>query len=206
MDEHILNLVLKERIGFKVKETLANEYAKTHSSHECFKEGYTLHNSEDYGIRAFGVFLIGQAAHNTPLAVEYLETHVSKDKNWRVQEILAMAFALFYKKIGHIDAHPTFERWLTSTNPNLRRAVTEGLRPWIAHEPFHENPSDAVLILSRFRDDESEYVRKSAGNALKDIGKKNRDLIINEVNTWDLSDKRVRQTWKHAMRLINKEC
>jgi 3-methyladenine DNA glycosylase AlkC len=32
---------------------------------------------------------------------------------------------------------------------------------------------------------ESEYVRKSAGNALRDISRKHKTLVANEVQTWD---------------------
>ena len=39
---------------------------------------------------------------------------------------------------------------------------------------------------SRLRSDSSEYVRKSVGNALRDISKKFPELIKIELNSWKL--------------------
>ncbi len=37
---------------------------------------------------------------------------------------------------------------------------------------FKQNPKVAISLLSKLKDDKSEYVRKSVGNSLKDISKK----------------------------------
>jgi 3-methyladenine DNA glycosylase AlkC len=58
-----------------------------------------------------------------------------------------------------------------------RRAVSEGLRIWTNRPYFNEHPQEAINILSKYKTDESEYVRKSIGNALKDISKKHPELI-----------------------------
>ncbi|HNX60367.1 MAG TPA: DNA alkylation repair protein, partial [Spirochaetota bacterium] len=168
----------------------------------CLVTGKRLFNRPEYQIRCFAVFLIGHAACELPEAIRFMETDVSKDPNWRVQEILAMAFTYFYESVGHVTAHAVFTNWLSYRNPNLRRAVTEGLRPWHTRTEFKNNPSEAIAILSRFRNDESEYVRKSAGNALKDIGRRFPELVLREVSGWNLDDRHERQTWKHATRLI----
>ncbi len=47
-----------------------------------------------------------------------------------------------------------------------------------------------------------EYVRKSAGNALRDISKKFPALIKEELSTWDISDKKTAQFYKLAYRYI----
>ena len=51
----------------------------------------------------------------------------------------------------------------------------------------------AIQFLSSLKDDESEYVRKSIGNALKDISKKYPELVSNELKQWDLSSKEIKQ-------------
>ena len=56
----------------------------------------------------------------------------------------------------------------------MRRAVTEGLRIWTGRPYFHNHPEVAIQLLSQLRNDESEYVRKSVGNALRDISKKHK--------------------------------
>ena len=54
---------------------------------------------------------------------------------------------------------------------NHRRAVTEGLRIWTSRPFFKDNPKEAIRLLSEYKTDENEYVRKSVGNALRDISK-----------------------------------
>ena len=84
----------------------------------------------------------------------------------------------------------------------MGRAVTEG--PWIWTRPpyFRENPEVAVQLLSRLRNDESEYVRKSVGNALDDISKKHKDLVENELRHWDITNKQIKQTYKLAVKFL----
>ena len=59
--------------------------------------------------------------------------------------------------------------------------MTEGLRVWTNRPYFKKNPNEAVIRLSNLKEDNSEYVRKSVGNALRDIGKKYPELIKTEL-------------------------
>jgi 3-methyladenine DNA glycosylase AlkC len=110
-----------------------------------------------------------------------LKARVSQDDDWRVQEILAKAFDRFCADVGCEDALPVIKEWMTASNPKTRRAVTEGLRIWTGRPYFRDHPEVAVQLLSRLRDDESEYVRKSVGNALRDISKKHPGLVKKEI-------------------------
>lgn len=94
--------------------------------------------------------------------------------------------------------------WLQDKNPNARRAVTEGLRIWTSRPYFKDNPEEAIRRLADLRNDSSEYVRKSVGNALRDISKKHGALVAAELATWDLSSKEVLQVFKLASKLIEK--
>ena len=58
-------------------------------------------------------------------------------------------------------------------------------------------------MLSNHKTDESEYVRKSAGNALKDISKEYPDLVKNELKKWKLDTKEINQVYKLASKFIN---
>jgi 3-methyladenine DNA glycosylase AlkC len=58
--------------------------------------------------------------------------------------------------------------------------------------------------LARLKTDESEYVRKSVGNALKDISKKYLELIKEEIKTWDLNNKEMKQVYKLATKIMYK--
>jgi 3-methyladenine DNA glycosylase AlkC len=205
MDTNDYNRIMAETIGFKVKEFLAEEFSHNNSVSVCLKEAKELYRSGEYQIKMFAVFVFGNISDKSPAALDFLQNIVSKDANWRIQEVLAMSFALYYQKKGYAHALPVLQNWLQSENPNLRRAVTEGLRPWTKFDHFKENPREAITLLSKYKEDESEYVRKSVGNALKDIGKKYKELLLDEVGQWDLANKKIMQTHKHAMRLINKQ-
>lgn len=119
-------------------------------------------------------------------------------------EILAMAFDNYCKIIGYETAIPVIKEWLKSDCANTRRAVSEGLRIWTSRPYFKEHPQMAIQFLSSLKDDESEYVRKSIGNALKDISKKYPELVSNELKQWDLSSKEIKQVHKLASAYLNK--
>ena len=50
-----------------------------------------------------------------------------------------------------------------------------------------------------------QYVRKSVGNALRDISKKFPDFIRKEVETWSLDSKEIKQVYHLASKLIKKK-
>ena len=91
---------------------------------------------------------------------------------------------------------------MKSSNPNTRRAVTEGLRIWTSRPYFKENPMEAIERLADLREDSSEYVRKSVGNALRDISKKYSELIKTELNNWKLESKEINQVYNLANKFV----
>jgi 3-methyladenine DNA glycosylase AlkC len=52
--------------------------------------------------------------------------------------------------------------------------------------------------LTKYKTDGSEYVRKSVGNALKDISKMYPELITKELKKWKLDEKEIIQVYKLA--------
>ena len=52
-------------------------------------------------------------------------------------------------------------------------------------------------------EDKSKYIRKSVGNALRDISKKFPELIKVELNNWKLESKEINQVYKLASKLIS---
>ena len=83
------------------------------------------------------------------------------------------------------------------------RAVTEGLRIWTTRPFFKENPSIAIALIGKHKAHESKYLRKSVGNALRDISKEHAELIRDEVQRWELSNPRILFTYKLAAKLLN---
>jgi len=64
------------------------------------------------------------------------------------------------------------------------------MRIWINRPYFKENPEVAIQLIAKDRFDDSEYVRKSVGNSLRDISKEHKVLVDNEISNWNLADKK----------------
>ena len=190
--------VRKTQHGFKDIQKAADEIVADHSAKESLRIAKQLFTSEMHQVRCLAVFILGRLAAESNESLEWLKLCVSKDSDWRVQEILAKSFDRYCADTDYEKALPAIQEWLTDPSHNVRRAVTEGLRIWTNRPYFLDHPDIAIRLLSRFRNDESEYVRKSAGNALRDISKKHQELVRVELQRWDLTDKRVRQTYKLA--------
>ena len=154
-------------------------------------------------LRMYGVFLFGYLSEDREI-LDFMKKEVSKDENWRVQEVLAKSFDEYCRKIGYEEALPVIDEWLSDPHPNARRAVTEGLRIWTSRPYFKEHPEEAIQRIAALKEDSSEYVRKSVGNALRDISKKYPKLIKVELDTWNIETKSVKQVYQLASRFIEK--
>ena len=170
---------------------------------DCFDFALEFYQSDNVHVQMSGVFLFGLISEQHPYALQFLKETVSQKEDWRIQEILAMAFDSFCKANGYEQSLPVIKEWLGNSRPNVRRAVTEGLRIWTSRPYFKEHPEIAVLLLSGLRKDESEYVRKSVGNALRDISKKYPAMIAEELAKWDTSTRQVYHVYKLAGKFIN---
>ncbi len=187
--------------GFKEEEKRAFLDYKSNDSEHSKTLAFLAYKSDVYQVRMYGVFLFGYLSEDENI-LEFMRDEVSHDDNWRVQEVLAKAFDEFCKKTGYNQALPIIDEWLKSSNPNTRRAVTEGLRIWTSRPYFKENPNEAIKRISGLKEDTSEYVRKSVGNALRDISKKFPELIRIELDSWHLETKEIKQVYKLASKLI----
>lgn len=188
--------------GFKDLELAASEVIASGDAAGAKEIALELLRSEVHQARCVATFILGRLAADDGDALAVLKQRVSQDDDWRVQEILAKAFDRFCADTGYEAALPTIREWLSAASANTRRAVTEGLRSWTARPYFRVHPEAAVALLSPLRSDDSEYLRKSVGNALRDISKKHPDLIRSEVATWNLDQHGVRQVHKLATRLL----
>lgn len=207
MNKYIKNLEKEFSIiksGFKVQEKKAiNDYKS--KGIEYIKElAFLAYHSEVYQVRMYGVFLFGYLSTDKEI-LTFMREEVSKDDNWRVQEVLAKSFDEFCKSIGYEKTLTVIDEWLNHDNPNTRRAVTEGLRIWTSRPYFKENPKEAIRRIANLKDDKSEYVRKSVGNALRDISKKFPELIKDELNTWKLENKEINQVYILANKFIKEK-
>ena len=206
MKSYILNLEKEFSLienGFKEQENRALADYKAKGAAHCKELARLAYGSKLYQVRMYAVFLFGHLSDSEEI-LTFMRDEVSKDENWRVQEVLAKAFDEFCKKVGYEQALLTIDEWLKNGNTNAKRAVTEGLRIWTNRPYFKDNPDEAIRRLASLKGDESEYLRKSVGNALKDISKKFPNLVKAELDSWDLSSKESLQTYKIASKFIKK--
>lgn len=207
MNKYIKNLEKEFSIiksGFKVQEKKAiNDYKL--NGIEYIKElAFLAYHSEVYQVRMYGVFLFGYLSTDKEI-LTFMREEVSKDDNWRVQEVLAKSFDEFCKSIGYEKTLTVIDEWLNHDNPNTRRAVMEGLRIWTSRPYFKENPKEAIRRIANLKEDKSEYVRKSVGNALRDISRKFPELIKDELNTWKLENKEINQVYMLTNKFIKEK-
>ena len=187
--------------GFKEEEKRALADYKDKDRVYIKKLAFLSYESIVYQVRMYGVFLFGYLSDDSDI-LTFMRDEVSKDENWRVQEVLAKSFDEYCKNKGYENSIPVVDEWLSSDNPNTRRAVTEGLRIWTNRPYFKENPQEAIKRLGALKEDASEYVRKSVGNALRDISRKFPELISEELKTWNLETKEIKQVYKLASRFV----
>ena len=69
---------------------------------------------------------------------------------------------------------------------------------------FKQHPAIAIQLLASLKDDDHEYVRKSAGNALRDVSRFHKDLVQAELETWDTSNKKIAYTYHLASKFLRK--
>ena len=204
MNEYIKSLEQEFSLiksGFKEEEKRALDNYKSNDKEYVKRLAFLSYESKVYQVRMYGVFLFGYLSDDSDILI-FMRDEVSKDDNWRVQEVLAKAFDEYCKNKGYENSIPVVDEWLSSDNPNTRRAVTEGLWIWTSRPYFKENPQEAIKRIAPLKEDASEYVRKSVGNALRDISRKFPELIKEELKTWNLETKEIKQVYKLASRFI----
>ena len=204
LNEYIKNLEREFSLiksGFKEEEKRALLDYKSNDKEYVKRLAFLSYESKVNQVRMYGVFLFGYLSDDSDI-LTFMRDEVSKDDNWRVQEVLAKAFDEYCKNTGYESAIPVIDEWLRSDNPNTRRTVTEGLRIWTSRSYFKENPQEAINRLVRLKEDASEYVRKSVGNALRDTSRKFPEMISEELKTWKLETKEIEQVYKLASRFV----
>jgi len=197
MLSNVITALKKVEHGFK-HITEAGDHLLQDSGLDHLKTANTLLVGDSYQERMLGTYLLGCLSPENEKALQLLKTTVAADENWRVQEMLAKAIDHYCAVTGYEKALPEIKRWLNDKHPFLNRAVVEGFRIWTSRPYFKTHPEVAIQLISSQRGKESEYLRKSVGNALRDIRKKHGALVLQEIKKWDLSDPRLAFVYKLA--------
>ena len=180
---------------------VAAELAAAHPAEVLVDAALPLLDVPDVPRRMLAVYLLGFTSGQRPANLDLLRERVLADPSCEVQEALAQAFDAYCAAIGYEAALPQIDAWLGDPHPNARRAVSEGLRPWTAKRrtPFAKEPREAIRRLAALRADPSEYVRHSAGNALRNVRRAHPGLVDAETATWNLADPREAFTYQRVL-------
>lgn len=200
----MLSIPALDGLSYSKIRLLAREQATLATPDEAASTAEQLLGEQDVKRRQFAVYLLGFTCAARPTNLDILRERVAADASWEVQEGLAQAFDMYCATISYEAALPTIDYWLAQAHPNVRRAVSEGLRPWTAKSRpyFAQHPAEAIRRLSTLRDDPSEYVRHSAGNALRDIRRAYPALVDAETATWNHDDPREAFTYKRVLHAV----
>lgn len=86
--------------GFKEFEKRAQLDFESYEEKEVRALAKLAYQSEVYQVRMYAVFLFGYLSDDKAV-LHFMKEEVSKDKNWRVQEILAKSFDEYCKRVGY---------------------------------------------------------------------------------------------------------
>lgn len=199
MDALIKTLTTVEH-GFKPFEAEAKKIASNKTLADAKATAIEMLRSEFYQVRCCSVFILGFIAAKDHSVLPLLKEAARTDESWQVQEIIAKAFDQYCKDNGYENSLYEIKSWLSDAHPNVCRAVTEGLRIWTSRPYFKTSPEVAVNLISQHKANNSEYLRKSVGNSLRDISKKNSDLVRAETATWNLKDPKTAFTYSYVLK------
>jgi hypothetical protein len=188
-------------LGWSKIRSLADEIAATEMLDEIVAAALPLRTAADPAQRQLAVHLLGFTCGQRPDNLALLREQATTDRSWQVQEAIAQAFDAYCAAIGYEAALPTIDAWLADDHANVRRAVSEGLRPWTSKKRgyFAAHPAEAVRRLAALRADPSDSTRHSAGNALRDVRRAWRELVDAETATWNLADPREAFTYRRVL-------
>ncbi len=227
----------RERIGKGIK-FISNQVAK--GVFQCLKKGgktdikfiinfigsgFNYGESEESSImQHFVLHLIAEYISSYPEKFDDLLPLIINYacySDWAIRETTTDSIISGLKRIPEKTIE-LLSDWTKSNNENLRRIVSESLRPHSSIKWLRDPAkNDRILeILTILRKDPSIYVRKSVGNNLKDLSKYMPETILDLVETWinkaqirvhdelanekglDREEKRLIWTIKHGMRWV----
>ena len=129
----------------------------------------------------------------------------------RLTPLFSAEFAIRPFLIEHREATLAhLEDWVADPDHHVRRLVSEGARPLLPWgqrlREFQADPSLALSLLERLKDDPSEYVRRSVANHLNDISKDHPGVTLEVCDRWSRDAGPARQ-WivRHALRTLLKQ-
>jgi hypothetical protein len=105
----LIRRVRKTQHGFLDIQKAADEVTAANAARESLRIAKQLFTSEIYQDRSLATFILGRLAVDMTESLDFLKQRVSRDADWRVQEILAKAFDRYCLDTGYEQALPVIE-------------------------------------------------------------------------------------------------
>jgi len=136
--------------------------------------------SQDYraigvGLGILSIYGLGDYASVLP----YFEAAASAD-HWEPREYAQGLFRKIIKKHPQ-EIRAYLLQWVGSKDPNLRRFVSETLRPVVENQWFYQDIQYSLSILRHLFQESHPYPRTSVGNNLSDIARREPELVYGLV-------------------------
>ena len=142
-----------------------------------------LRNSEDFIVKSVSLGMLslyGVESHgHFRQVLPHFKSAAAFD-HWEVRECAA---SFFQKLINEYpaEAKEYLLKLVKSDDPNIRRFVSETLRPVNRNQWFYKNPDYPLTILRNLFKESSPYPRTSVGNNLSDLARRLPDLVYDLV-------------------------
>ena len=149
---------------------------------DVYEVGATLfEKSEDFQSKgvALGVLsFYGIDDYNAVLP--FFEASASS-VDWNMREFAQMFFRKLIRKWPN-EIKEYLLKLTEHKDPNIRRFVSETLRPVKENRWFYKNPDYSLFILRNLFKESSQYPRTSVGNNLSDLARHLPDLVLDLVD------------------------
>ncbi|MFX0050493.1 MAG: DNA alkylation repair protein [Candidatus Hermodarchaeota archaeon] len=146
-----------------------------------------LINSNDWQIRKLTSFIAVNCFIEENKIDPYLPLikRAANDPHFGVRESAQMAMRELLQEFPD-KILSYYEQWIDDSKENIRRCVSESLRPVLVNGKnwLRNNPQKAIQLLTKLNQDPSIYVRKSVGNNLADISKRHPILVLSTLHIW----------------------
>jgi 3-methyladenine DNA glycosylase AlkC len=126
------------------------------------------------------IFLMAEYGKTDPNGVLEFFLLVADSDEWVVREFAAAGFHKLIKPC-RVVALPWLSQVAQSDRPNLRRFVSETLRPVTDNRWLQDEPETSLGILRLLFCEPHPYPRTSVGNNLSDLARQNPKLILGLV-------------------------
>ena len=155
----------------------------TENSIEPYEVGAALFdNSEDFKSKGVALGILSLYGLDDYEKVLPFFGGSASSADWDMREFAQMFFRKLIRKWP--DAMKEYLLNLTkSKDPNIRRFVSETLRPVKENKWFYNNPDYSLSILRKLFRESSSYPRTSVGNNLSDLARHLPNLVFSLVET-----------------------